>query len=68
MLYFIGEVTHVAIAPLTNIAMAVRLEPDLGKTLKECFILGGNTEGRIIKQCLISFDPFIPREGPERSD
>ena len=47
LLYFIGEVTLVALAPLTNIAMAVRLEPDLGKTLKECFILGGNTEGRI---------------------
>ncbi|XP_061162563.1 nucleoside hydrolase-like [Saccostrea echinata] len=41
-----GDVTLVAIGPLTNIAVAIRLNPNLGKQLKKCVIMGGNIEGQ----------------------
>ncbi|CAE1318289.1 Probable uridine nucleosidase 2 [Acanthosepion pharaonis] len=40
-----GEITLVALGPLTNIAMAIRLEPTLGTKLKNCYIMGGNYRG-----------------------
>ncbi len=36
-----GEITIVAIGPLTNIALAIRLEPRLVSAVKEMFIMGG---------------------------
>ncbi|KAJ8312030.1 hypothetical protein KUTeg_009403 [Tegillarca granosa] len=39
-----GEITLVALAPLTNIALAIRLDPDFGTRLKEMFMMGGNIE------------------------
>ncbi len=36
-----GEITLVAIAPLTNIAMAIRKEPAFASSLKELIIMGG---------------------------
>jgi len=36
-----GEITLVAIGPLTNVAMAIRKEPKLAKSLKELVIMGG---------------------------
>ncbi|XP_069135007.1 nucleoside hydrolase-like [Argopecten irradians] len=41
-----GEITLVALAPLTNIAVALRLDPDFGKKLKEMVIMGGNVQGK----------------------
>lgn len=41
-----GEITLVALAPLTNIALAIRLDPDFGTRLKEMFMMGGNIEGK----------------------
>ncbi|KAK9523892.1 hypothetical protein VZT92_017776 [Zoarces viviparus] len=41
-----GEVTLVATAPLTNLAVAVQLDPDFPKKLKALYIMGGNTESR----------------------
>jgi len=41
-----GEITLVALAPLTNIAMALRMDPEFGKKLKHVTVMGGNTEGR----------------------
>ncbi|CAN9498237.1 unnamed protein product [Ophioblennius macclurei] len=41
-----GEVTLVATAPLTNLALAVLLDPSLPKKLKALYIMGGNTESR----------------------
>ena len=38
----------VALAPLTNIATALKLDPDFGKKLKECVIMGGNIEGQLL--------------------
>ncbi|XP_059184175.1 inosine-uridine preferring nucleoside hydrolase-like [Centropristis striata] len=41
-----GEVTLVAVAPLTNLAVAVQLDPDLPKKLKSLYIMGGNVNSR----------------------
>uniref|UniRef100_A0A8D0KNK3 Inosine/uridine-preferring nucleoside hydrolase domain-containing protein n=1 Tax=Salvator merianae TaxID=96440 RepID=A0A8D0KNK3_SALMN len=41
-----GQVSLVAIGPLTNLALAVRMDPELPKKLKSVFIMGGNTESR----------------------
>lgn len=41
-----GEITLVALAPLTNIALALKQDPDFGKKLKKITIMGGNTQGR----------------------
>lgn len=36
-----GEVTIVALGPLTNVAMAIRLHPDFAKSVKQIVIMGG---------------------------
>jgi len=36
-----GEITLVAVAPLTNVAVAIRKEPRIIQTLKEIIIMGG---------------------------
>lgn len=41
-----GEVTLVATAPLTNLAVAVLLDPSIPKKLKALYIMGGNTDSR----------------------
>lgn len=41
-----GEITLVGLGPLTNLAMAHRLDPDFSKKLKDCFIMGGNYKGK----------------------
>lgn len=40
-----GEVTLVPIGPLTNIALALRLEPRIAQHVKEVAIMGGNALG-----------------------
>ncbi|XP_056435734.1 inosine-uridine preferring nucleoside hydrolase isoform X1 [Gadus chalcogrammus] len=41
-----GKISLVATAPLTNLALAVRLDPSFPSKLKGLFIMGGNTESR----------------------
>ncbi|KAK7088469.1 hypothetical protein V1264_022387 [Littorina saxatilis] len=41
-----GQITLVCLGPLTNLALALRLDPQVARKLKEICILGGNTEGR----------------------
>ncbi|XP_060091082.1 inosine-uridine preferring nucleoside hydrolase-like [Heteronotia binoei] len=41
-----GQVSLVATGPLTNLALAVKMDPALPKKLKSVFIMGGNTESR----------------------
>ncbi|XP_034429078.1 inosine-uridine preferring nucleoside hydrolase isoform X1 [Hippoglossus hippoglossus] len=41
-----GEVSLVATAPLTNLALAVKLDPSLPSKLRGLYIMGGNTESR----------------------
>lgn len=40
------QVSLVAIGPLTNLALAIRLDPSFPKKLKELYIMGGNKEGK----------------------
>uniref|UniRef100_A0AAV2L825 Inosine/uridine-preferring nucleoside hydrolase domain-containing protein n=1 Tax=Knipowitschia caucasica TaxID=637954 RepID=A0AAV2L825_KNICA len=40
------EVTMVATAPLTNLAVAVQLNPSFGEKLKSLFLMGGNVDSR----------------------
>ncbi len=40
-----GELVLVAIGPLTNVAKAIQLHPDLGDYLHHIVIMGGGTEG-----------------------
>nr|XP_034970501.1 probable uridine nucleosidase 1 isoform X2 [Zootoca vivipara] len=40
------EVSLVATGPLTNLALAVKMDPTFPKKLKNVFIMGGNTEAR----------------------
>ncbi|XP_018605592.1 inosine-uridine preferring nucleoside hydrolase-like [Scleropages formosus] len=42
----VGEVSLVATAPLTNLALAVRLDPTFPQKLKGLYIMGGNTDSR----------------------
>nr|XP_008105298.2 PREDICTED: inosine-uridine preferring nucleoside hydrolase isoform X1 [Anolis carolinensis] len=41
-----GQVSLVAVGPLTNLALAVKMDPALPKKLKNVFIMGGNIEGK----------------------
>ena len=41
-----GQITLVALAPLTNVALALNLDPEFPKKLKEIIIMGGNIEGK----------------------
>eukprot|EP00066_Takifugu_rubripes_P017401 XP_011606667.1 PREDICTED: inosine-uridine preferring nucleoside hydrolase-like isoform X1 [Takifugu rubripes] len=41
-----GKVSLVATAPLTNLALAVRMDPSLPSKLRGLYIMGGNTESR----------------------
>ncbi|XP_066267500.1 uncharacterized protein [Branchiostoma lanceolatum] len=40
-----GEVSLVAMAPLTNLALAVRMDPEFPARLRELVIMGGNING-----------------------
>lgn len=37
-----GEITLVTLGPLTNIAVALMLEPRLAQWVKQCYVMGGN--------------------------
>ncbi len=41
-----GDVTLVALGPLTNLALAFKIEPRIPALLKELHIMGGNVEAR----------------------
>ncbi|XP_052072923.1 inosine-uridine preferring nucleoside hydrolase-like [Mytilus californianus] len=57
-----GEITLIALAPLTNVALALRLDPDFGRKLKEVFIMGGNIEGRGNKNLGAEFNFYADPE------
>ncbi|TVK90629.1 putative uridine nucleosidase 1 [Bagarius yarrelli] len=41
-----GQISLVALGPLTNLALAVKLDPSLPQKLKDLYIMGGNMEGK----------------------
>lgn len=42
------QVSLIALGPLTNLALAVSLDPTLPQKLKDLYIMGGNMEGKKI--------------------
>lgn len=60
-----GDLSIVAIGPLTNIAIATKLDPDLPKKIKELTIMGGAVSGKgnthITAEFNIFFDPEAAR-------
>lgn len=60
-----GELTLVCIAPLTNVALALQLEPDLGELLDEVWVMGGNVNclGNVTPAAEFNFwvDPHAAR-------
>lgn len=46
-----SQVSIVATAPLTNLALAVRLDPTLPQKLKSLYIMGGNTDCKCTVHC-----------------
>ena len=60
-----GELTFVMLGPLTNLALALRLDPDLPQRVKRLVIMGGAVTGRgntrIPVEFNIGFDPEAAR-------
>ena len=43
----LGEITLIATAPLTNIAVALRMNPEISELFKNVVIMGGNLFGKL---------------------
>ncbi len=54
-----GEITLVAIGPLTNVAMAIRKEPGFAKSLKELVIMGGAIRHEGNTTALAEFNTYV---------
>lgn len=49
-MFVAGEITLITLGPLTNLALAYRLDDGFSSKLKKLVIMGGNTEG---KRCIL---------------
>jgi purine nucleosidase len=54
-----GEVTLVAIGPLTNVAMAIRKEPRIVQNVKEVFVMGGAIKHQGNTTPLAEYNTFV---------
>jgi purine nucleosidase len=54
-----GEITLVAIAPLTNVALAIRKEPRIVEALKEIVIMGGAIRHEGNTTALAEFNTYV---------
>jgi purine nucleosidase len=54
-----GEITLVAIAPLTNVALAIRKEPRVVEALKELIIMGGAIRHEGNTTALAEFNTYV---------
>lgn len=54
-----GEITLVALGPLTNIAIALRKEPRIVKNVKEVFVMGGAIQHTGNTTALAEFNTFV---------
>lgn len=54
-----GEITLVAIGPLTNVALAIRKEPKFAKSLREIVIMGGAIRHEGNTTALAEFNTYV---------
>lgn len=54
-----GEITLVAIGPLTNVAMAIRKEPRIVQNVKEVFIMGGAIRHQGNTTALAEYNTYV---------
>ncbi len=54
-----GEITLVAVGPLTNVALAIRKEPRFAKSLKELVIMGGAIRHEGNTTALAEFNTYV---------
>ena len=54
-----GEITIVAVGPLTNVAMALRKEPNFAKSVKELIIMGGAIRHEGNTTALAEFNVYV---------
>lgn len=54
-----GEITLVAIGPLTNVALAIRQEPRLAESLRELIIMGGAVRAEGNTTALAEFNTYV---------
>lgn len=54
-----GEITLVAIGPLTNVAMALRLEPRIARNVREVVIMGGAIRHEGNTTPMAEFNTFV---------
>jgi purine nucleosidase len=59
ILAFPGEITLVAIGPLTNVALAIRQEPRIVQALKEIIIMGGALRYEGNTTALAEFNTYV---------
>lgn len=57
-----GKLTIVCLGPLTNLAMAVKLKPEIKTYIKELFILGGTFNGQGNATAAAEFNFFCDPE------
>ncbi|KAF5275585.1 hypothetical protein FQA39_LY06697 [Lamprigera yunnana] len=57
-----GEITIVCLAPLTNIALAAKLDTLFFEKVKECYIMGGNIHGKGNQTCSAEFNFYFDPE------
>ncbi|OQV12281.1 putative uridine nucleosidase 2 [Hypsibius exemplaris] len=64
-----GEVSVICLGPLTNLAIAIKIDPDYTQLLKAVYIMGGNHAGEVVlvgwevsSSPLSRFDPEWERE------
>ncbi|XP_068124256.1 uncharacterized protein [Hyperolius riggenbachi] len=57
-----GQVSVVALGPLTNLALAVKIDPTLPEKLNKLYIMGGNLEGSGNRTVCAEFNFFLDPE------
>ncbi|XP_075706429.1 uncharacterized protein LOC142740892 isoform X2 [Rhinoderma darwinii] len=56
------QINLVALGPLTNLALAVKMDPSLPKKLNKLYIMGGNIEGRGNRTACAEFNFYLDPE------
>jgi len=44
-----GELTVITLGPLTNLAIAINIDPDFASNVKDIYIMGGNIHGKRLR-------------------